>query len=220
MKLKSTALILGAVLLIFTGVLGACGSRVYQQLTAPRVAPAAAPDPRLTPALLATASPPPPVAGSAPATPAAAEQAAVRAAFAALLPRARVLSADAATLRAYDRAAQTAAAQAQLAPDYAWPPLHSDFVFVYTALGPENPLSCAAPDACRLTQAVLGIQAVLLLDPALCVPDSAPCLTPLADHQVDARDNLITADFQRDLDGAWRLCGWEITPLPAPPPGW
>ncbi len=108
-----------------------------------------------------------------------------------------------------------------LAEGYTWPPLESDFVFVYTALGPENALTCTAEGQCRLTQAVLGIQAVLILDETTCAGwGSAPCLTLLRDDQIDARDNLITADFQRGPDGAWRLNGWDVTPLPAPPAGW
>ncbi len=88
MKLKSTALILGAVLLIFTGVLGACGSRVYRQATAPRVDPEATRPPvtvTFSPTVTSTQRLAQPTALSP------ADTAALRAAFAVLLSRTRLL---------------------------------------------------------------------------------------------------------------------------------
>jgi hypothetical protein len=229
LKLKPTTLVLAAVLVIGGGALLAGGARLYRWITAPRLAPAATVSPVATATPAPTAKPPgdgweerrDAQSGAVYLVPPPEEAQALRAAFADLLHRVRVARADPAQLRAYDRAAAIDRARAHLAPDVAWPHLETDFVFVYTALGDENPVRCADADHCRVVRAVLGIEAVLIFDAAMCEgAGPAPCLAPLADDQIDARDNLVTADFRRDPDGAWRLTAWESVPLPAAPEGW
>ena len=154
-------------------------------------------------------------------TPPAAEEQALRAAFAVLLQRTRVEVADEATLLAYDRETSIAQAREYVAADFVWPLLDTQFVFVHTASGPENPIRCDDTTHCSVTQAVLGIQAVLIFDPAMCQSlGSAPCLAQLSDDQIDARDNLVTAMFAQGTDGVWRCTGWEALALPAPPDTW
>ena len=223
MKPKSTLLILLAVGAIFAGVLLAGGGQLYRTLSAPRIDPAAQ-----APAVTVALPMEPSDAGQRPATrmpraeaPTPSDVAALRDAFAVLLHRTRVLTADDDTLLAYDRSASIAAARELLASDFAWPLLETDFVFVYTELGPENAIVCESPDRCRVTRAVLGIQAVLIFDSEMCADlGPAPCLALLRDDQLDARDNLVTADFRREPDGNWRLVAWDAAPLPAPPAGW
>lgn len=223
MKPKSTLLILLAVGTIFAGVLLAGGGLLYRTLSAPRIDPAAQLPPVTVEPPTATSDP-----NQRPATrvpraeaPTPSEAAALHEAFAVLLQRTRLLTADDDTLLAYDRAASIAAARALLAPDFDWPLLETDFVFVYTELGPENAIVCETPDRCRVTRAVLGIQAVLIFDAEMCADlGPAPCLTLLRDDQLDARDNLVTAEFRRAPDGSWQLIAWDAVPLPAPPPGW
>jgi len=154
-------------------------------------------------------------------TPPTAEEQALRAAFAVLLQRTRVEAADEATLLVYDREASIAQAREYVAADFAWPLLDTPFVFVHTALGPENPIRCDDTTHCSVTQAALGIQAVLIFEPAMCQSTgSVPCLAQLGDDQIDARDNLVTATFIQGADGVWRLTGWEAIALPAPPDTW
>ena len=217
MKLKSTTLILLVVGVIFAGVLLAGGGQLYRALTAPRIAPPA----QMSPVRPPDTVPPAETRAPRPEAPTPADTAALRAAFATLLHRTRVLTAADETLLAYDRPASIAATRPLLADAFAWPLLETDFVFVYSELGPENPLVCATFDRCRVTQAVLGIQAVLIFDAEMCATlGPPPCLTPLHADQLDARDNLITADFRREPDGSWRLVAWEAVPLPAPPESW
>ena len=220
MKLKPTALVLLAVLVILAGVFVAGGSRLYRQATAPRVDPDASLPP-ITATDAASATEWQAHSEARPGALSPAETVALREAFAVLLQRTRLLVASEETLLAYDRSSSIAAAQAYVADDYAWPLLESDFVFIYGALGPENSIVCDAPERCRITQAVLDIQAVLIFDKTVCASLGAtPCLTSLSDEQIDARDNLITADFRRDGDGRWRLVGWETLPLPPAPTDW
>ncbi len=228
-KLKRTSYILLAVGIIFGGIVLAGGVQVYRWLTAPRIDLEATSMPTVT----ATASPtvtPRPTGwqeqrddrtGAVYLTPPAAEEQALRAAFAVLLQRTRVAAADEATLLAYDYNASIAQARECLAADFAWPLLDTPFVFVHTALGPENPIRCDDTTHCAVTQAVLGIQAVLIFEPAMCQSTgSVPCLAQLGDDQIDARDNLVTATFVQGADGGWRLTGWEALALPAPPDTW
>ncbi len=229
-KFKRTSYILLAVGVIFGGIVLAGGGRLYRWLTAPRIDPQAIPLPPTATALpLPTATPRPAGwqeqrdgrSGAVYLTPPAAEEQALRTAFAVLLQRTRVTAADEATLLAYDRDASIAQARDHVAMDFAWPLLDTPFVFVHTTLGPENPIHCDDTTHCRVTQAVLGIQAVLIFDPAMCQSlGSAPCLAQLGDDQIDARDNLVTATFAQGVDGGWRLTGWEAIPLPAPPDTW
>lgn len=230
MKFKRTSYILLAVAVIFGGILLAGGRRLYDWITAPRIDPDATPMP---PTATATLAPTATSAhsgwqkqrdahsGQAYLTPPEAEAQALREAFAVLLQRTRLLQADAETLLAYDRDASSAQARTYVAADYTWPLLDTQFVFVYTALGPENPIRCDDSAHCRLTQAVLGIQSVLILDEEMCRSSgSVPCLVTLNDDQIDARDNLVTATFRQDADGVWRLTGWKSTALPASPDTW
>ena len=221
-KLKRTSYILLAVGIIFGGIVLAGGGRLYRWLTAPRI------DPQATP-LPPTATPRPTGwqeqrdgrSGAVYLTPPATEEQALRAAFAVLLQRTRVEASDEATLLAYDRDASIAQAREYVATDFAWPLLDTPFVFVHTALGPENAIRCDDTTHCSMTQAVLGIQAVLIFDPAMCQSSgSVPCLAQLGDDQIDARDNLVTATFAQGADGVWRCTGWEAIALPAPPDTW
>ena len=145
----------------------------------------------------------------------------MRAAFAVLLYRTRLNApplTDEATLLAYDRDASIQAARAYLAPDYAWPLLETDFVFIYADPKPRLPrIRCVTTDHCRVTQTIPGIHAVLIFDAEMCRDlGSVPCLVPLRADQLDARDNRITAEFHYDgdRDGGWRLTDWETTGLP------
>ncbi len=227
-KLKRTGYILLAVGIIFGGIVLAGGVQVYHWLTAPRLDLDATPIPTATATLSPTATPVPtgwqeqrdPGSKQVYLTPPTAEEQALRQAFIVLLQRTRVLDAEA-SLAAYDRDASIAQAREYVAADYAWPLLDTQFVFVHSALGPENPIRCDDTTHCQLTQAVLGIQAVLIFDPATCQSlGRVPCLAELGDDQIDARDNLVTATFRLDPDGVWRLTGWEATALPAPPETW
>ena len=142
----------------------------------------------------------------------------MRAAFAVLLSRTRLNAppvTDEATLLAYDRDASIAAARAYLDPDYVWPLLETDFVFVYADPQPRpSHIHCPAIDSCRVIQTIYGIHAVLIFDADMCRDlGSVPCLAPLRADQLDARDNRITAEFQRVSDD-WRLIGWETIGLP------
>ena len=222
MKPKATLLILVAVGVIFAGVLLAGGGQLYRSLTAPRIDPATQVSPVITPESPEPDTDPHPATRvPRPEVPTPADTAALRTAFAVLLHRTRVLTAGDDTLLAYDRGASIAAARALLADDFAWPFLETDFVFIYSELGPENPIVCETPDRCRVTQAVLGIQAVLIFDAEMCAEiGPVPCLTLLHADQLDARDNLITADFRRAAPDEWRLVAWEAVPLPAPPESW
>ena len=229
-KLKRPSYILLAVGVIFGGIVLAGGGRLYRWLTAPRIDPQATPLPPTATALPSpTATPRPagwqeqrdPRSGAVYLTPPAAEEQALRTAFAVLLQRTRVAATDEATLLAYDRDASIAQAREYVAADFVWPLLDTTFVFVHTALGPENPIRCADTTHCAVTQAVLGIQAVLIFDPAMCQSTgSVPCLAQLGDDQIDARDNLVTATFIQSADSVWRLIGWEAIALPAPPDTW
>ena len=229
-KLKRASYILMAVGVIFGGIVLAGGGRLYRWLTAPRIDPQATPfSPTATALPSPTATPRPagwqeqrdPRSGEVYLTPPATEEQALRAAFTVLLQRTRVEAADEATLLAYNREASSAQAREYVATDFAWSLLDTPFVFIHTALGPENPIRCADTMHCRITQAVLGIQAVLIFDPAMCQAlGSAPCLAQLGDEQIDARDNLVTATFIQGTDGGWRLTGWEAIALPAPPDTW
>ncbi|MGC9397436.1 MAG: hypothetical protein ACP5J4_21530 [Anaerolineae bacterium] len=229
-KLKRTGYILLAVGIIFGGIVLAGGGRLYRWLIAPRIDPQATPLPPTVTALPSpTATPRPagwqeqrdPRSGEVHLTPPAAEEQALRAAFAVLLQRTRVEAADEATLLAYDREVSIAQAREYVATGFAWLLLDTPFVFVHTALGPENPIRCDDTTHCSVTQAVLGIQAVLIFDPAMCQSlGSAPCLAQLGDDQIDARDNLVTATFIQGADGVWRCTGWEASALPAPPDTW
>jgi len=229
-KLKRTSYILLAVGIIFGGIVLAGGGRLYRWLTAPRIDLQATPLPPTATAAPAPTATPRPAGrqeqrdtrtGEGYLTPPAAEEQALRAAFAVLLQRTRVEAADEATLLTYDRDASIARAREHVAADFAWPLLDTPFVFVHTALGPENPIRCADTTHCSVTQAVLGIQAVLIFDPAMCQSTgSVPCLTQLGDDQIDARDNLVTATFVQGADGIWRCTGWEAIALPAPPDTW
>ncbi len=177
MKLKPTAHVLIAVALILAGVLVTGGGRLYGRITAPRIDPEASPLPTSTP-LAATLEPTSPVAdgwetyhdgqGGTSYVPPLAEAQALREAFATLLYRVRVPHADEATLLAHDREASIAQARALVAEDYAWPLLETPFVFVYGTLGPENEILCADTTHCRISQAVLGIESVLIFDEAMC----------------------------------------------------
>ncbi len=228
-KFKRTSYILLAVGIIFGGIVLAGGGRLYRWLTAPRL------DLEATPIPTVTATVPPTVTpvstgwqeqrddrtGEVYLTPPTAEEQALRAAFAVLLQRARVEAADEATLLAYDYDVSIAQAREYVTADFGWPLLDTPFVFVHTALGPENPIRCADTTHCSVTQAVLGIQAVLIFDPAMCESTgSVPCLAQLGDDQIDARDNLVTATFVQGADGGWQLTGWEAIALPAPPDTW
>ena len=228
-KLKRTGYILLTVGIIFGGILLAGGVQVYRWLTAPRL------DLEETPIPTATAVPSPTAtlrpadwqeerdahSGEVYLTPPAAEEQALRTAFAVLLQRTRVEATDEATLLAYDRNVSIAQAQDYVATGFAWPLLDTQFVFVHTALGPENPIRCDDTTHCSVTQAVLGIQSVLIFDPAMCQAlSSAPCLAQLSDDQIDARDNLVTATFVQGTDDVWRLTGWEALALPALPDTW
>ncbi len=228
-KLKRPSYILLAVGIIFGGIVLAGGGRLYRWLTAPRIDLQATPIPTATALPAPTATPRPAGwqeqrdarSGTVYLTPPAAEEQALRTAFAVLLQRTRVEAADEATLLAYDYDASIAQARDYVAVDFAWPLLDTPFVFVHTALGPENPIRCADTTHCSVTQAVLGIQAVLIFDAAMCQSSgSAPCLAQLGDDQIDARDNLVTATFVQDADGGWRLTGWEALALPTPPDTW
>lgn len=228
-KLKRTSYILLAVGVIFGGIVLAGGVQVYRWLTAPRIDLEATPVPTATALPAPTATPRSAgwqeqrdtASGQVYLTPPAAEEQALRAAFAVLLQRTRVEAADEATLLAYDREASIAQAREYVAADFAWSLLDTPFVFVHTALGPENPIRCDDTTLCSVTQAVLGIQAVLIFDPAMCQSTgSVPCLAQLGDDQIDARDNLVTATFVQGADGGWRLTGWEALALPAPPDTW
>jgi hypothetical protein len=228
-KLKRTGYILLAVGVIFGGILLAGGVQIYHWLTAPRLDLEATPIPTVTASPSPTATPRPAGwqeerdtgSGEVYLTPPAAEEQALRAAFAVLLQRTRVEATDEATLLAYDRDASIAQARDYVAADFAWPLLDTQFVFVHTALGPENPIRCDDTTHCQVTQAVLGIQSVLIFDPAMCQSlGSAPCLAQLSDEQIDARDNLVTATFVQGTDGVWRLSGWEAMALPALPDTW
>ncbi len=229
-KFKHTSYILLAVGIIFGGIVLAGGGRLYRWLTAPRIDPQATPLPPTATALPAPTATPRPAgwqeqrdarSGGVYLTPPAAEEQALRAAFAVLLQRTRVEAADEATLLAYDYEASIAQARDYVAADFAWPLLDTPFVFVHTALGPENPIRCDDTTHCSVTQAVLGIQAVLIFDPAMCQSTgSVPCLAQLSDEQIDARDNLVTATFAQGADGVWRCTGWEALALPAPPDTW
>jgi len=228
-KLKRTSYILLAVGIIFGGIVLAGGGRLYRWLTAPRIDLEATPMPTVTATAPPTATPRPAGwqeqrdarTGEVYLTPPAAEEQALRAAFAVLLQRTRVEAADEATLLAYDRDASIAQARDYVAADFAWPLLDTPFVFVHTALGPENPIRCDDTTHCRVTQAVLGIQAVLIFEPAMCQSTgSIPCLAQLGDDQIDARDNLVTATFRQESDDVWRCTGWEAIALPAPPDTW
>ncbi|HOU12787.1 MAG TPA: hypothetical protein PKZ84_06695 [Anaerolineae bacterium] len=227
-KLKRTSYILLAVGVIFGGILLAGGVQLYRWLTAPRIDLEATPIPTATATLPPTATPIPTgwleqhdTGGKRVyLTPPIAEEQALRRAFIVLLQRTRVLDAEA-LLAAYDRDASIAQARDYVAADYAWSLLDTQFVFVHSALGPENPIRCDDTTHCQLTQAVLGIQAVLIFDPAMCQSlGRVPCLAQLGDDQIDARDNLVTAMFRLSPDGVWRLTGWEATALPAPPETW
>lgn len=227
-KLKRTSYILLAVGVIFGGIVLAGGVQAYRWLTAPRLDLEATPIPTVTATVSPTATPVPTgwqerrdtTSGVVYLTPPIADEQTLRAAFAVLLQRTRVLDAEAA-LAAYDRDASIAQARDYVAADYAWPLLDTQFVFVHSALGPENPIRCDDTAHCRVTQAVLGIQAVLIFEPAMCQAlGGAPCLAQLSDDQIDARDNLVTATFRLSPDGVWRLTGWETTALPAPPETW
>ncbi len=231
LKFKRTSYILLAVGVIFGGIVLAGGGRLYRWLTAPRIDLEATPLPPTATALPSPTATPRPAgwqeqrdlrSGEVYLTPPVAEEQALRAAFAVLLQRTRVAATDEATLLAYDRDASIAQARDYVAVDFfAWPLLDTQFVFVHTALGPENPIRCADTTHCSVTQAVLGIQAVLIFDPAMCQAlGSAPCLAQLGDDQIDARDNLVTATFAQGTDGGWRLTGWEAIALPAPPDTW
>jgi len=228
-KLKRTSYILLAVGIIFGGIVLAGGVQVYRWLTAPRIDLEATPIPTATAVPSATATPRPTgwqeqrdtTSGQVYLTPPAAEEQALRTAFAVLLQRTRVAAADEATLLAYDYEASIAQAREYVATDFAWPLLDTPFVFVHTALGPENAIRCDDTTHCSVTQAVLGIQAVLIFDPAMCQSTgSVPCLAQLGDDQIDARDNLVTATFIQGADGGWRCTGWEALALPTPPDTW
>ena len=228
-KLKRASYILLAVGVIFGGILLAGGGRLYRWLTAPRIDLQTTPVPTVTVTAPPTETPVPSgwqeqrdaASGAVYLTPPDAEEQALRAAFAVLLQRTRLAAADEATLLAYDREASIAQARDYVATDFAWPLLDTSFVFVHTALGPENPIRCDDTTHCSVTQAVLGIQAVLIFDPAMCQSAGhVPCLAQLGDDQIDARDNLVTATFVQGADGSWRLTGWEALALPAPPDTW
>jgi hypothetical protein len=118
-------------------------------------------------------------------------------------------------LLSYDPQTSIAVARRYVATDFSWPLLETDFVFVYTTRGREPPLQCKSTTRCRVVQELYGIHSVLLCDATLCREfGHVPCLVPLRDDQLDARDNRILADFRRDPDGVWRLTGWETVPLP------
>jgi len=230
LKLKPTTYVLIAVVVILGAVAAAGGSRLWRQITAPRIVHDATPAPQMT---VAHATP-----TGAPAaegweafrdersgqhylTPPPGEVRVLRAAFAALLHRTRVLSTSDAELLAYDREVSMSQARALLADDFDWSLLETLFVFVHSGMGPENTILCADTAHCRVTQAVLGIEAVLIFDDEVCASAGAvPCLAPLTDAQLDGRDNLITADFEKDAAGVWKLTHWEMSALPAAPKGW
>jgi hypothetical protein len=230
LKLKSTTWVLLAVVAIFAGLLIAGGGQLWRRVTAPRIDPDAMPV-----ATVETATAEPTAlavdagwerkqdaqSGRTYLAPPTADVAALRNAFAVLLHRTRVQQTSQEALLAYDLDLSRAQAAHLVAEGYAWPLLDIPFVFVYTELGPENEVRCTGATHCRVTQAVLGIQSVLIFDAAMCgSPESTPCLAPLTDEQIDARDNLVTADFHKEVDGVWRLVAWETTPLPALPDGW
>jgi hypothetical protein len=230
LKLKSTTWVLLAVVVILAGMLIAGGGRLWRRITAPRIerdvtsAPTSAvtaPE-ATTPAVgVGWEAKRDPQSGRTHLVPPPAEEQALREAFAVLLHRTRARQADAGALLTYARDLSVAQARALVADGYAWPLLDTQFVFVYTELGPENEVRCSDATHCRVTQAVLGIESVLIFDAAMCgSPESTPCLAPLSDEQIDARDNLVTADFRREDDGAWRLVAWETQPLPVLPAGW
>ena len=234
MKLKSTTWVLLAVVAIFAGLLIAGGGRLWRRVTAPRIDPDATPlISEAAPVELATAevasaemelgweTKQDPQSGRTYLVPPAADVAALRNAFTVLLHRTRVQQADQEALLAYDRDLSMSQAAHLVAEGYTWPLLDTPFVFVYTELGPDNEVRCTDTTHCRVTQAVMDIQSVLIFDTTMCgSPESTPCLAPLTDDQIDARDNLVTADFRKDADGVWRLVAWETTPLPALPAGW
>lgn len=228
-QFKRTSYILLAVGVIFGGIILAGGIQLYRWLTAPRIDLEATPIPTVAATPLPTATPVPTgwqeqreaSSGEEYLTPPAAVEQTLRAVFAALLQRTRVAATDEATLLAYDRAASIAQARDYVAADFTWPLLDTQFVFVHTASGPENPIRCDDTTHCQVTQAVLGIQAVLIFDPAMCQSlGHVPCLAELSDDQIDARDNLVTATFAQGPDGGWRLTGWEAIALPVPPETW
>ena len=235
LKLKSTTWVLLAVVAIFAGLLIAGGGRLWRRVTAPRI------DLDATSTVTTEVAPDESVAvepasdelgsgwetkqdaqsGRTYLSPPAGDVVDLRNAFAVLLHRTRVQQTEQDALLAYDRGLSRAQATHLVAEGYTWPLLDTRFVFVYTELGPDNEVRCSDATHCGLTQAVLGIQSVLIFDPTMCgSPESTPCLAPLTDDQIDARDNLITADFRQEADGVWRLVTWETAPLPALPAGW
>ncbi len=229
---KPTVVVLGLVGLILLTALGLGGWRLYERFTGLRLEEA----PPSAPTVAAPATLAPPTQTPIPATPEwqrvregdmdyyvppPADEAELRAAFAAIMGHTQVVTGSVETLLAFDRAASRAQVAPLLAEGYEWGPLSTNFIFVDRAWGPDNPIRCLDTMHCEVSRAKLYTEAVIIFDADICTQaqyETTPCLVPLLEeHQIDGRYHLLIVQFVKEADGVWRASNIANHVLPDPP---